>query len=66
MILGNGNPSLYSAHGRTSVRPAEPVQPPLPPTASERIDQWIGTHPTLCVALALSFGATLGWLLKRK
>jgi hypothetical protein len=66
MILGNGNPSLYSAYGRRSVPPAVPVQPSPPPTYSERIDQWIGTHPTLCVALALSFGATLGWLLKRR
>jgi hypothetical protein len=63
MILGNGNPSLYSAYGRRSTAPPQPA---APPGGTERIDQWIGAHPALCVALAVSFGVTLGWLLKRR
>jgi hypothetical protein len=66
MILGNGNPSLYSAFGRRSVPPAEPPESIPPPGRSEKVDQWIGEHPGVCVALALSFGVAIGWLLKRR
>lgn len=65
MILGNGNPSLYSAYGRRSVGPQQPIEP-VPPTRSEKIDQWIGEHPGVCVTIALSFGVAIGWLLKRR
>ncbi|MBX3443938.1 MAG: hypothetical protein KF774_16135 [Planctomyces sp.] len=63
MILGN-DPSLYTAYGGGRLG-AEPPPAPSKPLAS-RAEEWVETHPTICVAAALMLGVTLGWLIKRR
>lgn len=31
-----------------------------------RIENWIVKHPAVCVAVAVTLGVTLGWLIKRR
>jgi ElaB/YqjD/DUF883 family membrane-anchored ribosome-binding protein len=64
MIARNGSPSLYTAYGPETVREqltAEDVT-----TFVQRADEWIERHPGICIALALSAGVALGWLIKRR
>ena len=30
------------------------------------VEDWVGEHPVLCIALALFTGVSVGWLIKRK
>ena len=64
MIAGNGSPSLFNAYG-PAVR-SQPLTAEEVTTFVERVDQWIERHPGLCIAAALSAGAALGWLIKRR
>jgi len=64
MIARNGSPSLYTAYGPGTVREqltAEDVT-----TFVDRVDEWVERHPGICIALALSAGVALGWLIKRR
>jgi hypothetical protein len=65
MIARNGNsPSLYTAYGPGSGR--EPLTAEDVTTFVERMDDWIERHPGACIAMALSAGVALGWLIKRR
>jgi hypothetical protein len=64
MIARNGSPSLFTAYGPGTVR--EPLTAEQVTTYVERVDGWIERHPGVCIALALSAGVALGWLIKRR
>jgi ElaB/YqjD/DUF883 family membrane-anchored ribosome-binding protein len=64
MIARNGSQSLYSAYGPGTVR--EPWTVEEVTTVVGRVDEWIERHPGICIALALSAGVALGWLIKRR
>jgi hypothetical protein len=64
MIAGNGSPSLYNAYGPSTRR--EPLTAEDVTTLVDHMDRWIERHPALCLAAAVSFGVTLGWLIKRR
>ena len=64
MIARNGNPSLYTAYGPATGR--EPLTVEEVTTFVGRVDEWIERHPAICIALALSAGVALGWLIKRR
>ena len=64
MIARNGSPSLYTAYGPGTFR--EPLTAEEVTTVVGRVDEWIERHPGICIALALSAGVALGWLIKRR
>ena len=64
MIARNGSPSLYTAYGPETVR--EPLTAEEITSFVGRVDEWIERHPGICIALALSAGVALGWLIKRR
>jgi len=64
MIARNGSPSLYTAYGPGTVR--EPLTADQVTSFVDRVDEWIEKHPGACIALALSAGVALGWLIKRR
>ena len=64
MIARNGSPSLYTAYGPETVR--EPLTAEEITSIVGRVDEWIERHPGICIALALSAGVALGWLIKRR
>jgi ElaB/YqjD/DUF883 family membrane-anchored ribosome-binding protein len=64
MIARNGSPSLFTAYGPGTVR--EPLTVEQVTTFVERVDEWIERHPGVCIALALSAGVAVGWLIKRR
>ena len=64
MIARNGSPSLFTAYGPETAR--EPLTAEDVTTFVDRVDHWIERHPGVCIALALSAGVALGWLIKRR
>lgn len=64
MIARNGSPSLYSAYGPETARDSLTAEEVT--SFVNRVDEWIERHPGICIALALSAGVALGWLIKRR
>jgi ElaB/YqjD/DUF883 family membrane-anchored ribosome-binding protein len=64
MIAPRSSPSLYTAYGPGTVR--EPSTSDEVTSLVDQVDQWIEQRPGLCIALALSAGVALGWLIKRR
>jgi ElaB/YqjD/DUF883 family membrane-anchored ribosome-binding protein len=65
MIARNDGPSLYTAYGPGTAS-REPLTAEDVTTFVGRVDEWTERHPGVCIALALSAGVALGWLIKRR
>lgn len=67
---------IQRGNGRSMSRGATPSRLPVEPAARVavpkkeawvlRTEAWIAQHPLVSIAAAVTLGATLGWLIKRR
>jgi hypothetical protein len=65
---------IHRSNGKSHRAPTAAVTRLPPPAATSTnvaevrhsVETWIAEHPVVCIAAALTLGAALGWLIKRR